>query len=598
MSHTTTKNDPWFLVIGAKQVQTWISMTPRLRLVRGASRLLEDKTDPGEVQDWLSKEEIPAVVSGQAGKVAGVVALEIRDPENLNGVVPPARAEKVAGKVAARLLVKLASDVPGIAWEGWLRQAPHYVRAYADHLEAERTYIGRSPVYSWTPTPGELTFVGSCPGCRAEPSLAQCGGGKVDKRDENTTEYPYGHACAAKYKCDNENRNEHGKRLKVTSPEGGEGVTYVVWGQGELQIPIDAAHDFNELAAVGGLKTDGSPDERALLRADSRTHLAVISADGNSMGQFFARLLDLGLSDYGVVTHALSDGIHRALHVAAKTMPSEAVTSEGECVRRGIERHLVGGDDILVTVVANRAWKFVEAFIHAFEADTRTAILERLKNEPTIHEIEKVVDDLSIGVGVAFAHRSHPFAEIRQAAEVALKRAKGRAEGKRSVVGFCDITVDGTHPQIYLVDHRTLAEDLPDVSERGREQHPEPLWTADARRVLLESLSKTALHRLANLLIARDGRSDDPMNHWGQVEKHLRRIAADEGGLAVDDLEDLIKKLPDPGSAPTDDDQKQQAKQALDELTELAIRARWWPGRERSGRLKDPSVVGSQGAPS
>ena len=87
--------------------------------------------------------------------------------------------------------------------------------------------------------------------------------------------------------------------------------------------------------------------------------------------------------------------------------------------------HIVGGDDVLVTVPASGGWTFTRAFLTAFE---------------TVLENER----LTASAGLVFHHYTQPFDIVTGLASELLKAAKTLTKGTASSIAWQDTTQDGS----------------------------------------------------------------------------------------------------------------------------------------------------------
>jgi hypothetical protein len=150
------------------------------------------------------------------------------------------------------------------------------------------------------------------------------------------------------------------------------------------------------------------------------------------MGGFFAALTAQG--DAGIkkrISPEISAATRSALITAAG-----AVTRETDQFLPVIP-HVLGGDDVVVSVTADRAWPFTRAFLHGFGAAMQAAA-ERLELASSLRQRLP-----SMSAGLVFAHAKFPYARAVRLAEDALRRAKRDTYGAVPAVSWLDVTVDG-----------------------------------------------------------------------------------------------------------------------------------------------------------
>jgi hypothetical protein len=416
-----------YLCAYATRIQTWLARTPQLKLLRGASQALRVHTDPSHVKAWLDQGEGAngIVLDAKAGNVDGVVVLN-------------APSLAAAERAAVPLLRHLQGSVPGVPWSAWIHQSDSYLRSFeAAERGAEevRRFSVLAPVQ-------ELGFAHSCDSCRAEVAV----GDAVHPHADG----PEGVDCRA--------------RRAESTPDR-------TWDA----IPGDWPDDFDALARTGGLTGPG-PEEpgtierpspkvttEALGRRDSRNHLATIVADGNRIGSLFSRLARAeppqdGLREAAVRT--LNQAVHEAVEIAA-----QACSDPGTGVKVAIP-HYVGGDDVLVSVPAPRAWTFAATLAEEFETRFRNMLLRDLVRADGVDQ--GLLDDIagvSLGVGIVFAHASHPFADSQELGHRAMKAAKRFSRGRASAIGWVDLTAGDSRTDIHVIAARDAARQLQDPKQ-------------------------------------------------------------------------------------------------------------------------------------
>lgn len=395
-----------YVVVSAVRITDWMVRTPELRLLRGASVALRERTASAGIERSLGLR-----APEDAGDVAGVVTVELEHSQDSEAT-------------ADRLAKHLRGQLPAVEWEAWWAESEQgYVSAYlayeAAALAGSRTgTVGRR---SYLPATLDVPLAQSCDGCRKEPADVTR---KVYKPD--------GEAALLGLDCHVRHNTEESS-----------GVS----------IPGRPARDFGELAEKGGL----SPTQRpagSLGRKGSRNHLATIYADGNGVGGFMSALADNGGqgSDdaFAGLRKRVVGAIDEATKAAVEAASSMISVSDQEV--RPFITHYVGGDDILVSVPASLAWTYVLALAPAF----RKHLDEMLKPFSALltGSVAAPAQKLSLGVGITFAHASHPFADTRNFALDAMKRAKKHVAGKEAVLSWLDLTAEDRVP---LWRHATVS---------------------------------------------------------------------------------------------------------------------------------------------
>lgn len=413
-----------YLCAYATRIQTWLARTPQLKLLRGASQALRVHTDPSHVKAWLDQGENTDGIKldDEAGNVDGVVVLS----------APSLEAAELA---ALPLLRHLHESVPGVPWSAWVHESDSYLRSFEAaerRAEAVRHFSVLAPVQ-------ELGLAHSCDSCRAEVAV----GDVVHPHADG----PEGVDCRA--------------RRAESTPDR-------TWDA----IPGRWPDDFDELARRGGLAlsahrksdtSEGAPTKattEALGRRDSRNHLATIVADGNRIGSLFSRLARAEPPQGALratAVRTLNEAVREAVEIAA-----QACSDPGTATKVAIP-HYVGGDDVLVSVPAPRAWVFATTLVQEFETRFRRKLTRDLVRAEGVDG--GLLDDIagvSLGVGIVFAHASHPFSDSQELGHQAMKAAKRALRGRASAIGWVDITAGDSRTDIHVIAAHDATQQLED----------------------------------------------------------------------------------------------------------------------------------------
>ncbi|MCW2914724.1 MAG: hypothetical protein JWN52_2792 [Actinomycetia bacterium] len=415
--------------------------------MQGASAQLTEATAEHSLRTVLAGR---ARVNPEAGDSAGVVSLIVDDATQTDTVI---------GDVLAHLRDRL----PAAQFQAVSADAPDYLGALTEmRLRRERDEVRLD-----LPATGEFPFATPCRLCRAAPAVARVRLGEGDEKDACAD-------CRMRHSWEARRAGESAERELAGSV-----------GQGR---PPD---EFSALALLGAADTD-------------RNHLATVYADGNGIGDFFDRVARLDLPA-GSPTRA---GASKALseHTrAALTHAAQRATHDG---RMCVIPHVVGGDDILVTLPADRAWTFTRTFLA--DLCTRLAGTARDLGIPAP----------TVSAGIVIAHARHPFYLVVEEATAGLKRAKRAVAGTAASVQLHDVTVDGVDgtrmPGLRLDTVESAAEDLD----------------------LLRAVPQSGRVRLAEVLVGRQGpaRAFDLAERLGRVDAvtpFLPKPDGEEPGIAL-----------------------------------------------------------------
>jgi hypothetical protein len=442
-----------YLDIGAKRIQAYLARTPRLRGRRGASALLEYELLRDSTKAAWSRH---AHVNEEGKQTDGVLALRFTDPQVDDDTVTAVMTE------TATLLQRLA---PGAEWDVQVRRAENYRQALRDGAAAERAGqdllpggpVRRRPL----PTPpSEVPVVRFCETCGLDSAVRT---GQVEPgATGDDKEVPLCADCSRRFlegghRTDDRNWTPDKRRRH--------------WQQKIAPGGLVAERDLRlEVARLTGveastLRVAEKFDDLAALGRGDANHLCTVFIDGNRFGDLFATLKDAEVS-LRELSADLNEAVRGALAVA-----TAAVTRDGD-VCLPVVPHLVGGDDLLASVPAERGWDFVVVFLDDYHR--RTVALAAQYQE----RAGRLVPRPTASAGLVFAHLTYPFANCLDLAETTLRRAKARHNASAPAVCWIDVTEDGPElpparsaPRLStLADHRAAIEALGTIAPSGRAQ--------------------------------------------------------------------------------------------------------------------------------
>lgn len=266
--------------------------------------------------------------------------------------------------IARICLARLRRQLPAVILEAVWHQADSYVEAY----EPMRTTLSR---LASVPSMAEMPLAGPCQRCRAAPAQGE----QIEIFGEMTAvcrdcALRYGHAGTTSY-------------LPPTLALALEGV------------PGKTPHDMASLAKVGH---DGP---------GAATRVALIYADGNNVGAFIRAAAKSKVSKKEIAPAITNSTLASFRRAATAAVVGDTV---------GVIPHIVGGDDLVVSVVASRAWPFLLTYLGAFS--------EELVRETGDWQLPEVIALPTVSAGIVFAHASQPLSDCIELAEKAMGRAK------------------------------------------------------------------------------------------------------------------------------------------------------------------------------
>lgn len=449
---------PTYLDIGCVRIQSWIGQWSDLFGRRGASAALNQATASDSIQAHLDDAGwSDVVINTTVPDIDGVVSL----------VVGPSTDPQV---VAASVLATLRGHVPGAEFEAIWGEGDDYASAYEHEirLRAERGEVTRA-----LPAPAELPMVARCDLVSTDLAIGSWSRAK-DERPRRV-------GRDAKNRIDGAGFRSSRRRSDGTALD-----TEIKLVE---EFGRDEVRDFDHLAALGPKRT-------------KQNHLATVYLDGNRIGDHF-QLLQPGANDSeesrGVKMEARRS-LGSELHLA--TIDSlRAVTGElcqmVDHKHLPVVPHLVGGDDVLVSVPA--------AYGIWFARRLMTGFASRLAASDTVAQLPQSPGggawSFSASAGIVIAHLSHPFGICVAAADDLLARAKAATRGSEAAILVAELTTDSA--------------DLPSPAEAWTlselsDLDPHLTWLAR-----LGKSQRAELHRAAE--------RDDPDVARAYVEQLLRR---------------------------------------------------------------------------
>ncbi|WP_281901537.1 Cas10/Cmr2 second palm domain-containing protein [Phytohabitans aurantiacus] len=396
----------------------------------------------------------------QAGQADGVVPL----------CLPPQSDARI---VAQEVFDYLHDRLPALDLAASWAAADSYVEAHR----------------SWKNTPDPAAVARSGPPVADFPPLESCGQCRVDpglRRSEIHEKEPW--LCADCLQRYHERYRSPGLRDGAV-PVGAELDLLTRLGLGHSQVSAD----FAELAALGDEHSNGN-------------HLATVFVDGNGIGALFDRVIASGDPDAKArMSRAVSEATREALYEAT------AAVCEGQVgAKVPVIPHVVGGDDVLVSVVADRAWRFVASYLRAFS--------RLLAADSTVRPFVTSGDDEETGAsaGVVFAHSAFPFRRAVELADEAKDAAKRAYEGRLPALLWLDVTREGEQPPMHRQGW-TL---------RDLERHDEAIRALRG----VPPAGRSVLERLVDI--------DDPALSSARIHEYARRL--DRGAVIEPFLEDGV----------------------------------------------------------
>lgn len=403
-----------YIDIGFQRIQRYFARTTKLHGRRSASAGMAQATDSTAIAARLPKGL--AMVNEEAGVADGVVNLRLADPRRLG------REDRIEQVVSA-VLAELRAEFPAAELQAVSGTGESYVSAYAQEIGPRKQ---RGEVRYDLPALSEFPAARLCPLCRTDPATESV------RLPEAPTEPRL--VCAD---CFCRLRRRGGSAVKSAEQEL------------QADLELEAAPD-----ALENLAPLGAGDTK-------RNHLATISIDGNAIGLFFKRLVAAASKQPGLqgVKRELSPKLTELTKCALQWGTLAVVEAMGseDTGRLPVVPHVLGGDDVLVSVPASYAWAFTLRYLEVFDEEVRDLVT------PINEQYRLSLPIPSASAGIVFARHSEPMHLLVELAEERLRAAKQGTGGLASSVDFLDLTTEGVQgvmdpplPLSVLIDPETL----------------------------------------------------------------------------------------------------------------------------------------------
>ncbi|SDK57430.1 hypothetical protein SAMN04487820_109185 [Actinopolyspora mzabensis] len=387
-----------YLDVAVVRIQSWLSRVPDLAGRRGASAMIRRATESETIDSLLTGWEDHAERCAEAGHVDGVVPLRLR-----------AEDEETRHRVERLVVGHLREWLPGASLRSTLRRGEDWLAAH-DGAPAcwER---------DWPAAVSEWPLGKQCDWCQTWPANGHRWTGAKEKRKQEAL-CP---DCLLRYDNAGSPSSDKAERTPGTERD-----LLDLWDK-QHNTAARIPDKFPELVEKFGERGDN-------------THLATVYADGDAISQFGKELhkqRSRGRGGEFDMAKAIDDATWCALLRGIEAVANPDAESDSGIKTLPLVAHLVGGDDVLVSLPAHRAWRF------ALE-------MQRKFNE----SLRKTLKDAGLGtikvptqsVGMVFHHHSSPLATASDLAEELLQETKRDYRSSRASLGWQDITNDGPHP--------------------------------------------------------------------------------------------------------------------------------------------------------
>lgn len=418
---------PYYVDVAATGIQRYLARTPKLKWHRGASAALVEATS------GFTDELLPgsAAKNDEKGEIDGVVSLKLADTADRDAAVNA-------------VLTSLRQKLPGAVFQISEGAADNYLHAYLEELKPR---IERGEVQQDLPAAVEFPGVQVCGLCRTDPAVSTR---ELEEGDTRTV-------CADCLMRDAPETTRQGRTAEQRL-------------RADVGSKLRSPAGFEELVTLGRRRT---------------THLATVYADGNRVGGLLSELAASDSESAEVVIRELPEITWSALRAAT------CAVRDGHDDVLCVVPHVVGGDDVLVSLPADRAWRFVRDFLSTFEREFHQ-LLGSMDEELVLP---------TMSAGIVFARHNYPFASQVDDAARCLREAKSVGAGQSAWVQFTDATADGSAGPGRPIAHAALTNNVHSLSDlaalpshhRGQLAEALQRHGASSARALAERLSRRHL---------------------------------------------------------------------------------------------------------
>lgn len=431
-----------YATVGLQRIQTYLARSRSLWGRRGASEelvqltALPEKSSPDHPADTeLTVTEIlgchPGVEINPEGlDIDGVVSLRSK----ADAATDAEQEEQQVVAAADALATKIRERLPGVTIK-------------TSHIQSDKSYAELSrnldswSSKTWHPLATEFPAARLCDECRLDPAAGIF-------KDRDKKELRLCNDCSSRLGGEDRWRKRTLTSHREAADRTGDIPTRFTtegWLLRRLRTSsgyeeLTFSEHFEDLGQIGALQPDGAQGGNQLRgRTHEGNHTALIFADGNGMGGLFKSLLTDAAEnatdgdstkDVREVSRAIKQGTSDALLEATKK-----ILTSGETVCPVVP-HINGGDDVLVSVTAPRAWRFLTNFL-----DTLKGSLTELSEN---HD-----HALSMSAGMVICKAEYPFANQVELAEALMRNAKSAVHGKDWSFAWLDVTHDGLDPNTH-----------------------------------------------------------------------------------------------------------------------------------------------------
>ncbi|MBN1664025.1 MAG: hypothetical protein JW943_10535 [Deltaproteobacteria bacterium] len=187
---------------------------------------------------------------------------------------------------------------------------------------------------------------------------------------------------------------------------------------------------------ITGIENDANwPTDLDHIAGEERKYIAIIHADGNSLGKTLISIQDYlnenQNADAADVFRGFSNAIEEATLEAVRVAYETVILTDFEDRKtqyKAARPIILGGDDLTIITRADLAFDFTEVFLCKFE-ETSKAALQKFLGKFKKLDLPKI---LTACAGIAFVKKAYPFSRAYELSESLCKDAKKIAKAKQS----------------------------------------------------------------------------------------------------------------------------------------------------------------------
>ena len=415
-----------YIDIGVVRIQRYLAKPRHLRTQRGGSALIKFATSKISAEDKKLLDTNSTIDKVMLDPVAhyctcladeGLIGWQRNEEAgDIAGVVSIVNQDSIDGDNCHRVIELLArylrEKLPNAELEAY------YITSESSYLESYEAMRVNGPCLVALPLENDYPGLLHCDECGATPVVRM----EIFPDPDNQQQSEERRMCSD---C-SKREDDYGRvRELIERKKDPIAPTFLVEGKLQQEITqhrnkpgtelVDVAKSFSHLADL----QQG---------ADRANHLATIWIDGDAIGEKFKHI---ATTERAGAVDKLSCATERALMEAAKSIDLDESTGKAKHLEVPVIPHVLGGDDVLVTLLATEAWKFVLEFLKVFETETAS-----------------LIPGTTASAAIVFARQSFPFAAQLDRAEELLAKTKRKAVAVRrkpdalqtSFVGWVDLT--------------------------------------------------------------------------------------------------------------------------------------------------------------